>query len=266
MDDDMKGSLDRIIRRKRKATSAALADDLATATGRRVSARTVRRARRDIGYHPVHQTAQIELKDHQVANRLAFCQAHVNDNVHYWLFSDEKKFVVTTAGQVMWIKHGEAPDHKMVSSTYTRVTVWAAVWWTGKSTLQFTRKSINSDKYQSILDNHLFPSAPATGRHRLVQDRATFHWTQEVQTHLDNQGQKVLDDWPAPAPDINAMEYVWSWMTNHIRGSSTMNYEELKAAIREAWAAIPQVTIHQFIDHVPHVMQSIIAAGGQWSQ
>src|SRR5690349_25166422 len=54
MDDTMTTRLDKILKKKPTSTSVELSAELEEKTGRRVSPRTCRRARRALGYRPVH--------------------------------------------------------------------------------------------------------------------------------------------------------------------------------------------------------------------
>lgn len=61
VDDEVKGVVERTIRRKRNATAAELADAVDNDTGRRLSKRTMGRVRRQLGYHPVHVSVKHDL-------------------------------------------------------------------------------------------------------------------------------------------------------------------------------------------------------------
>ena len=60
MDPALLKSLDKIVENKPAATSQELTAALRTRTGRRANERTVRRARRALGYYPVHWTRPVQ--------------------------------------------------------------------------------------------------------------------------------------------------------------------------------------------------------------
>jgi hypothetical protein len=62
---------------------------------------------------------------------------------------------------------------------------------------------------------------------------------------------------------MNCIEHVWAWMNNFIKGESPTTSDEFKRAIKLAWKNLPQETIQNFIDHVPHVMQQVINNDGE---
>ena len=68
--DDVK-VIEKTIKRKRTATAEEIANAVEEETGRRVSARTMRRVRRRLHYYPVHVSAKPALTDAHKAARLA---------------------------------------------------------------------------------------------------------------------------------------------------------------------------------------------------
>jgi transposase len=264
MDDEMMGTLDRLVARHPRATSETLAANLARASGRRVSARTVRRSRAALGYHPRRQTTRHEHTQRQKQLRVNFSRAHRRTNVRSWLFADETSFVLSEDGDVVWVKHGEPAPHRLVGNLRCKVNVWAAVWHSGRSTLHFTKKSINSEKYTDLLQGHLLPTMPNGGRHTLLHDNARFHTSTHTKDWLDQNNLPYIDDFPPYSPDMNAIEHVFGWMHNYVRHEHATDYQSLKQANRNAWANLPQATIQGWIDGVPHVFSQIIAHEGNW--
>ena len=86
--DDVKEVIEKTIKRKRTATAEEIANAVEE-TGRRVSARTMRRVRRRLHYYPVHVSAKPALTDAHKAARLAWCREHVRDSVKSLVFMDE---------------------------------------------------------------------------------------------------------------------------------------------------------------------------------
>ena len=96
-----------IIRQNRAASSNSLVDVLRQAGRPGVSARTMRRTQRQLGFHPVHEQTRPTLTAVHMANRLAYARAHRTDNWHYIIFSDETVFIINNKGRVCWIQLGE---------------------------------------------------------------------------------------------------------------------------------------------------------------
>ena len=84
--DDVKEVIEKTIKRKRTATAEEIVNAVEEETGRRVSARTMRRVRRRLHYYLVHVSAKPALTDAHKAARLAWCREHVRDSVKSLVF------------------------------------------------------------------------------------------------------------------------------------------------------------------------------------
>ena len=135
------------------------------------------------------------------------------------------------------------------------------MWWTGKSELFITRGNFNSAQYIEALEAVLEPALPL-GRRRFIQDGVPFHWTHAVTDWFAGNGVRLVEDFPARSPDLNAIEYIWGWMKHTIAAYEPHDADSLEAAIRDAWENLSRTTIQHFIGHITTKMQEIIAAGG----
>jgi transposase len=200
MDADMKCSLEKAIRRNRNATGSQLQEILSEQTGRRVSERTIHRARRSLGYHPVHASPKPYLTDEHMALRLAFCHAHHNNSPRRWVFMDEMGVGIDIYRNLYWIKPGEGrPIHETASSNI-RINVWGAIWYEGRSTLYVTRQNFNSHVYVDALQDSLLPFLPLHNK-QFIQDGATWHWTQMVTQWCEEHDVQLIEDF-LPSPPI----------------------------------------------------------------
>ena len=261
MDEELKDDLDRLVSRNRTATSTALAPMLERKTGRRVSARTIHRTRSTLGYHPVHAKVRPFLNAGHIDKRLAFCRAHVTDNINGWVFADECGLELDSHNRVYWIKQGETRPHEFSMPTRVRINVWAAITRTGRSLLWTGKESMNAERYVEVLGDHLGPLLP-WGRKKLVHDRAPFHTARVFTNWATDQKISILSDFPPRSPDLNAIEYVWSWLKHTVSTSHPTSAEELTTAIHGAWDNLPQLTITNYIDHIKTVMRQVVAAEG----
>ena len=73
---------------------------------------------------------------------------------------------------------------------------------------------------------------------------------------------RLIEDFPAKSPDLNAIEYVWGWMKHMVAGHEPHDAATLEDAIRESWEDLAQTTVAHFVDHIGTVMQEIISARG----
>lgn len=180
MDEAMTSTFDKIVQKKPTASSAELRSALERKTGRRVSERTVRRARRALTYHPVHASRKPALTAANAAKRLSFCRRHRADGLKHMVLMDEMDVELDRDHRIYRIKRGQARPVDYRHPGKTRVNVWGAIWYNGRSTPHFTRNNFNSAHYIHVLQNHLSPLLPLP-RQQFLHDGAPFHWTHEVQ-------------------------------------------------------------------------------------
>ena len=64
----------------------------------------------------------------------------------------------------------------------------------------------------------------------------------------------ILMPHPSTSPDMNPIEKCWRWIKQrlHRRKHQPTNEEEMEAAVREEWDAIPQEWINSLIDKQEH--------------
>jgi transposase len=258
--------LSNLITHNRRASAATLALELQRHTGQRVSRRTVSRARRQLGFHPVHSQPIPELAPHHIAARLAYAQNHAADTWHYTMFSDEVMFTLGEDLRVSWIRQGEDRPHIETTQHQARVRVWGAIWWSGQSTIHTTSHTFTAAHYQHTLAQHLLTSMPRSNRYRLLQDNAPAHTAAATQQWLANNNITLVPNYPARSPDFNAIEHVWAWMKDYVQARQPQNRQQLKQLIRSAWAAIPVLHRHNYISHIETVTQRCINVNGAYTE
>ena len=181
MDSAMTTALDKIVTRNPSASSSALQTMLLARTGRGVSARTVRRARRTLGYHPVHASLKPRLTEQHAEQRLRFCRAHVGDGLRHMVFMDEMGVDIDHNNDIYWIKPGQKRPIRYRFPQKVKVNIWGAIWYNGRTSLHFTKKTFNSNHYIHVLQGHLRPHLPLQ-RKEFIHDGVPWHWTHAVQT------------------------------------------------------------------------------------
>jgi transposase len=151
MDQGMESTLEKIVKKKPTATSKELTAALAGRTGRRVSERTVRRARRALGYRPVHASRKPALKPEHAKKRLSFCHKHTRDGLKHMVFMDEMGIDLDQQKKIYWIKPGDPRPVEFRHPRIARLNVWGANWYNGRTGLYCTNESFNGEHYLRVL-------------------------------------------------------------------------------------------------------------------
>lgn len=263
MDETMQKALDKIVQKRPSATSKELVAALAARTRRRVSPRTVRRARRALGYRPVHASRKPALNEAQAEKRLRFCRKHTRDGLQNMVFMDEMGIDLDHQKKIYWIKPGQPRPVDFRYPRIARLNVWGAIWSSGRSSLYTTNDTFNGEHYLRVLRSHLHPHLPLP-RREFIQDGVPFHWTLAVQQWCEDEGVDLIQDFPPASPDLNAIEFLWGWMKHKVAAAEPHDQRSLKKAVQDAWTSVSQDTIKGFIKHMKANVHSVIANGG-WS-
>jgi transposase len=242
-----KQQLDKIIRRKPTATATTLANEIFEKTGKRISARTIDRYRRELGYRPYHQRIKKSLTSTQEQTKTLFTQTYANDNIKRWLFSDEKIFTMNDVGTIAWCKPGEPRPTHAVDNIKAHAQLWGVVGWNFKA---FSRYDgyMNSAIYHDLLSTHLGPHTPKLRRYKFYQDNISYHKSETILTWFKRNGIQRLDT-PPYSPEFNGIEYVWSWIKSNVAAQQPKTTAQLNEAIDNACNAIPQKVIQSYISH-----------------
>jgi hypothetical protein len=71
-----------------------------------------------------------------------------------------------------------------------------------------------------------------------------------------------MQGWPGNSPDLNPIENVWGWMKQRIERLQLTTMEQLKAAVQEAWEAVPDSMLHNLMHGMKARMEKVLAEGG----
>ena len=97
----------------------------------------------------------------------------------------------------------------------------------------------------------------------LMQDGAPGHSAQSTIQELAERGIQAVC-LPPYSPDLNPIETVWNWMKDWIDGhyDNKLNYDQLRAAVKDAWEALPDRILNDLIDEMPKRCEAVIKANG----
>jgi transposase len=214
------------------------------------------------------------LSDAQKAARLNWCRDHMqwSDQWSSVLFSDERKFNLDGPDGYSFYWHDIRKEERIFSKRNFgggSLMVWLGLSKTMKSQLYVVEKSLNSEAYQFVLETVMLPvynqMVDSVGANAIFQqDKATCHGSHSTMQWLQEHHVVTLD-WPANSPDLNIMENIWSIISREVyRGSGLFDkVEDLRDAIRVAWAGLAQDIINALFDSIPNrIFRAIQAHGG----
>jgi transposase len=74
--------------------------------------------------------------------------------------------------------------------------------------------------------------------------------------------------WPPFSPDLNPIERVWHIMKNYFQDNypENMNYNQLRAAVKDAWENVGEHEFRALIEIIPARCQAVIDANGLFTK
>lgn len=253
--------LKNIIRENPNSTSEEIQRHFFQHDNIQISSRTISRYRRK-SFHPAKEILIPRLKLEHYISRIDYCMAHINNNFHTIVFSDEKYFCLDHTSSTIWIEDDEPIPTREISSTHTKVMVWGGIWYNGRTELCIVRGNMDHKKYINILKQYLLPSMPSSNHFLFMHDGAPPHKPIAVEKMLHDFGVRLLYPYPAHSPDFNPIEHVWSWMMQYINSERPTDRRSLIDGIERSWNAIPQSKIQAYFDNLPARLAAVEKAGG----
>jgi hypothetical protein len=184
------------------------------------------------------------------------------------IFSDEKKWNLDGPDgfQHYWRDlRQSARQTKRRQAGGGSVMVWGAFSARGKSPLVVLTGRQNSDDYVHTVSEFLLPFAHLNYGTEFIyqQDNASIHVSARSMEFFDEQAVNVLD-WPSKSPDLNPIENLWSIMSRRVyaNGKQFERVPDLKAALFEAWEAIPIAMLESLISSMPRRSVEVIEKKG----
>ena len=100
-----------------------------------------------------------------------------------------------------------------------------------------------------------------------MHDGAPGHSTATTRDEIDYRDMMVIR-WPAYSPDLNPIETVWKWMKDYIQKHfpDKMSYDQLRAAVLEAWESIEQSKLDGLIEKMGDRCQAVMDARGRYTR
>ncbi|GFT89302.1 transposable element Tcb2 transposase [Trichonephila clavipes] len=215
-------------RRNRRQTAGEIARHTTQATGRPISRFTVARRLHGGGLFARRPVRCVPLTPAHRRRRSLWCREHRNWRDNEWgrvLFTDESRFSLSSDSHriLIWRERGSRnhPSNIIERDRYggRGVLVWGGIM-LGAMGLQF-----------------LF-----------MDDNAPCHRTVAAEQLLESEDIERMD-WPARSPDLNPIEHVWDFLGRRLaaRTLPPVTIRELRLALQDEWAAMPQQLIDTLI-------------------
>ncbi|GFX74575.1 transposable element Tc3 transposase [Trichonephila clavipes] len=131
------------------------------------------------------------------------------------------------------------------------VLVWGGIMLGSRTDLHiFDAGSVNGTRYRNeILLPYVRIFRGAMGLQFLfMDDNAPCHRTVAAEQLLESEDNECMD-WPARSPDLNPIEHVWDFLGRRLaaRTLPPVTIRELRLALQDEWAAMPQQLIDTLI-------------------
>ncbi|GFW02138.1 transposable element Tcb2 transposase [Trichonephila clavipes] len=264
-----------IARRNRRQTAGEIARHTTQATGRPISRFTVARRLHGGGLFARCPLRCVPLTPAHRRRRSLWCREHRNWRDNEWgqvLFTDENRFSLSSDSHriLIWRERGSRnhPSNIIERDRYggRGVLVWGGIMLGSRTDLHiFDAGSVNGTHYcNEILLPYVRLFRGAMGLQFLfMDDNAPCHRTVAAEQLLESEDIESMD-WPARSPDLNPIEHVWGFLGRRLaaRTLPPVTIRELRLALQEEWAAMPQQLIDTLILSMGRRCETCLAVRG----
>ncbi|GFW17671.1 transposable element Tcb2 transposase [Trichonephila clavipes] len=207
--------------------------------------------------------------------RFLWCREHRNWRDNEWgrvLFTDESRFSLSSDSHriLIWRERGsrDHPSDIIERDRYggRGVLVWGGIMLGSRTDLHiFDAGSVNGTRYcKEILLPYVRLFRGAMGLQFLFMDNnAACHRTVAADQLLEGEDIERMD-WPARSPDLNPIEHVWDFLGRRLvaRTLPPVTIRELRLALQDEWAAMPQQLIDTLILSMGRRCETCLAVRG----
>ncbi|GFT77700.1 transposable element Tcb2 transposase [Trichonephila clavipes] len=262
-------------RRNRRQIAGEIARHTTQATGRPISRFTVARRLHGGGLFAQRPVRCVPLAPAHRRRRSLWCREHRNWRDNEWgrvLFTDESRFSLSSDSHriLIWRERGSRnqPSNIIERDRYggRGVLVWRGIMLGSRTDLHiFDAGSVNGTRYcNEILLPYVRLFRGAMGLQFLFMDDNTpCHRTVAAEQLLESEDIERMD-WPARSPDLNPIEHVWEFLVRRFaaRNLPPVTFRELRLALQDEWAAMPQQLIDTLILSMGRRCETCLAVRG----
>ena len=255
----------------RRVSGMALASELETKFGVKISEKTIERVRHELGFKYRPPINSVLLTPRAKQRRVAWAQEQL-DIRRDWskvVFSDESYFHLTPEKTFLWRRSDEEGDdvrlHKQQHPP--KILIWGGIGKDYKTDLVIVESgTVDQTVYitEVISGSGLIETAENHfGKEWfLQQDNARPHTSRFSREQLIEMNVEVLPGWPPYSPDLNVIETIWAIMKYRVGRKNPKSIEELKIIVRTVWYELSFETINKLIDSMPERCRKVIENGG----
>ncbi|GFX67190.1 transposable element Tcb2 transposase [Trichonephila clavipes] len=258
-----------------RQTAGEIARHTTQATGRPISLFTVARRLHGGGLFARRPVRCVPLTAAHRRRRSLWCREHRNWRDNEWervLFTDESRFSLSSNSHriLNWRERGSCnhPSNIIERDRYggRGVLVWGGIMLGSRTDLHiFDAGSVNGTRYcNEILLPYVRLFRGAMGLQFLfMDDNAPCHRTIAAEQLLGSEDIGRMD-WPARSPDLNPIEHVWDFIGRRLaaRTLPRVTIRELRLALQDEWAAMPQQLIDTLILSMGRRCETCLAVRG----
>ncbi|GFX76019.1 transposable element Tcb2 transposase [Trichonephila clavipes] len=263
-------------RRNRRQTAEEIARHTTQATGRPISRFTVARRLHGGGLFARRPVRSVPLTPAHRRRRSLWCREHRNWRDNEWgrvLFTDESRFSLSSdSHRILIWREQEAAIIPRTSLKGTGMEVVMFSFEEASCLVDlstdlhiFDAGSVNGTRYcNEILLPYVRFFRGAMGLQFLFMDDNTpCHHTVAAKQLLESEDIERMD-WPARSPDLNPIEHVWDFLGRRLaaRTLPPVTILELRLALQDEWAAMPQQLIDTLILSMGRRCETCLAVRG----
>ncbi|GFY35396.1 transposable element Tcb2 transposase [Trichonephila clavipes] len=262
----------RLSQKKQAADSGRNARHTTQATARPISRFTVARRLLGGGLFARRPVRCVPLTPAHRRKRSLWCREHRNWRDNEWgrvLFTNESRFSLTSDSHriLIWRERGRRnhPSNIIERDRYggRGALVWGGIMLGSRTDLHiFDAGSVTGTRYcNEILLPYVRLFRGAMGLQFLfMDDNAPCHRTVAAEQLIDIERM----DWSARSPDLNPIEHVWDFLGRRLaaRTLPPVTIRELRLALQDEWAAMPQQLIDTFILSMGRRCETCLAVRG----
>ncbi|GFS96712.1 transposable element Tcb2 transposase [Trichonephila clavipes] len=211
----------------------------------------------------------------EIARHTTQCRKHRNWRDNEWgrvLFTDDSRFSLSTDSHriLIWRERGSRnhPSNIIERDRYggRGVLVWGGIMLGSRTNLHiFDAGSVNGTRYcNEILLPYVRLFREAMGLQFLfMDDNAPCHRTVAAEQLLESEDIERME-WPARSPDLNPIEHVWNFLGRRLAARTLLpvTIRELRLALQDEWAAVPQQLIDTLILSMGRRCETCLAVRG----